>query len=738
MTAPARRTSRLSWLLGTAALIGVLPWSHPALAQDGTTAQATDGALAIPEVEVQATAWRAWQPVQGYVAPVTTTGTKTDTPLIEAPQSVGVVTRQQMDDQAPQTVSEALRYTAGVLPEVRPSARYDSVFVRGFGGQGTSAAFVNFLDGLRVGRGANYAVPNFDPWLLERIEVLRGPASVLYGQTGAGGLVNLVSRRPTETPIHEVRLEAGNDARMQTAFDFGGPLTADGTFQYRLTGIGRIADTQVDYVGEKRIAIAPALTWRPSSDTTVTVLAGFQDDPEIGFYNFYPATGTVLPNRNGSLGRNFFAGDPNWQKDQRRQAWVGYQLEHRLDDTWTVRQNLRYMNIDSERRVLSIASIAADGRTATRRALHAIEHADTLALDNQAQATFSTGPLRHTLLGGVDWSATWADSRVAVGTAPSLDLFAPVYYRTITGPAMGNAARTSQETDQVGVYLQDQIALDRFRLNLGIRHDWANSDTQAYSTGLHTKQDDQEWTWRVGGLYLFDSGVAPYVSYSTSFLPNAGVQAPARGGKPFEATTGEQYEVGVKYQPPGRTSFVQLAAYQITQDNVLTPDPLYTTFSVSTGRIRSRGIELDARASLTNNLDLIGAYAYTEAEIRRSNTAGVAGNRVPQVPEHSASGWLNYRFTEGALRGLQLGGGARYVGETYGNEANSFKVKDFTLFDAAVRYDFGARFESMKGLEFAVNASNLADKEYVASCNTDTTCYFGTGRLVLGSLRMRW
>ncbi|WP_424135380.1 TonB-dependent siderophore receptor [Roseomonas chloroacetimidivorans] len=720
-------------LLATAALA---PLALPAQAQQPE--QGADAAVSVPEVDVQATAWRSWQPVQGYVAPVTTTGTKTDTPLIEAPQSVGVVTRDQIDDQQAQTVSQALRYTAGVLPEVRPSNRFDSVFVRGFGGQGTGAAFVNFLDGLRVGRGASFAVPGFDPYLLERIEVLRGPASVLYGQTGAGGIVNLVSRRPTETPIHEVRLEAGTDGRLQAGFDFGGPLTADGQFLYRLTGIARKADTQYDYVGEERVAIAPAFTWRPDSNTTFTLLGSYQDDPEAGFYNFVPAVGTVIASPYGRIRSNFFGGDPNWNKEERRQASVGYQFEHRFNNIFTARQNFRYLHIDSERKVLSVQSVGANGRTGNRTLTHAIEHADTFALDNQIQADFSTGPVRHTLLTGLDWSRSSAKRRLGQSTGPAINLFSPSYYVPITAPTLGLAQTIGQITDQLGIYAQDQIAIDRFRFNIGVRQDFATSETVQRLNSSHTSQYDEAFTWRAGALYLFDSGFAPYFSYSTSFLPNSGTMSPARGGGTFDPTTGEQYEIGVKYQPPGMNSFIQAALYQITQQNVLTTDPNNSAYSVQTGEIRSRGIELEARASLTDNLDLIGTYTYIDAEITKSNTAGVSGNRVPQVPRNFASGWANYAFREGPLRGLELGGGLRYVGSTYGNETNTFKVPDATLFDAAIRYDFGQRFDMLRGLDFSVNVQNIADKEYVASCSSITACYYGNRRLVLGSLRVRW
>jgi iron complex outermembrane receptor protein len=731
---PRARSPRLALLASVALVVfGLVP-----------AAQAQDAAIEVPEVDVQATAWRSWQPVKGYVAPVTTTGSKTDTPLIEAPQSVGVITRDQIDDQAAQSVSQALRYTAGVLPEVRPSARYDSVFVRGFGGQGTGAAFVNFLDGLRQGRGLYFGVPNTDPWLLERIEVLRGPASVLYGQTGVGGLVNLVSRRPTAVPVNEVRIEAGSHALLQTAFDFGGPLTSDGQFLYRLTGIARKADTQYDYTQEERIAIAPAFTWRADDNTTLTILTSYQKDPEGGFYNFVPATGTVLPNPNGRIGRNFFGGDPSYDKYDRTQASIGYQLEHRVDDTWTLRQNFRYSHIDAEVNVLSVRSIT-NNRTGVRGATFVSDHANAYALDNQAQASFTTGPLRHTALFGIDWQRTSARARQGLASGagvPSIDLFRPTYFQGVQPIWTDPSGLTNQELDQLGFYAQDQVALDRWRFNIGVRYDRASIGTTTHqasgANASQISQFDDEVTWRVGGLYLFDNGLAPYASYSTSFLPNTGTFAPQRGGGNFQPTTGEQYEIGVKFQPPGMNSFVQVAAYHITQQNVLTRDPVYIASSIPQGEIRSRGIEVEGRASLNDNLDLIGTYSYIDAEITRSNNPGVAGNRVPQVPHHIASGWANYTFHEGPLRGLQLGGGMRYVGSTYGDEANSFKVKDVTLLDAAIRYDVGARFESVRGLELAVNAQNIADKDYVASCSTLTACYYGTGRLVLGSVRVRW
>lgn len=722
----------LTWRYTDAGTVTLLP--APTVSGDAGSA------IQLPEVNVQATAWRSWQPVDGYVAGVTTTGTKTDTPLIESPQSVSVVTRDQMDDQGSQTVAQTLRYTPGVLAEVRPSARYDSVFVRGFGGQGSGAAYVNFLDGLRQQRSISYAIPTVDPWLLERIEILRGPASVLYGQAGSGGIVNLVSRRPTETPTHELRVEAGSNDRRQAMFDAGGKLTEDGQFLYRLTGIARKSGTQFDGVDDDRIAIAPAVTWKPTSDTSLTVLASYQRDPEGGFYNFAPAVGTVLPNRNGKLGSDFYAGDPAYDNYTRNSASIGYQFEHRLSDVWTLRQNARYNHVNSSFNAISFSSLQANQRTATRSISDVNDMANTVAIDNQAQATVMTGPVDHTLLFGTDWSRGFArrDLGQFTGvTVPTLDIFNPVYGNRY--PTARSVQTTRQIQTQLGFYAQDQVAYENWRLTVGLRHDRADSETTVpTSNNSRTSQSDNAFTWRAGLLYLFDNGITPYVNYSTSFLPNSGSYSPARGGGAFTPTRGEQYEAGVKYQPPGMNSFIQLAGYSIRQRDVLTVDPLNNLYSVQTGEIRSRGIELEGRASLTSSLDLIGAYSYIDAEVTKSNTAGVAGNRVPQVPHHMASGWVNYRFQSGLLAGLELGGGVRYVGPTAGNDVNSFEVPAYTLADAAVRYDLGALKTELTGAELTLNVTNLFDKEFVSSCSSATACFFGDRRLVLAGVRYKW
>ena len=702
-----------------------------ALAQGAPAAQ-TGTAIGLDTIEVQGE--RASGPVNGYVARRSDTATKTDTPLMETPQSVTVVTRDQMDDQGAQNVSQALRYTAGVLGETRLSmGRYDSVFIRGFGGSGGTAGFVNNLDGLRYQRGINFLVPTYESWGLERVEVLRGPSSVVFGQVKPGGIVNMVSKRPKDERHGEVQLQFGSHERAQMAFDFGGPIDPEKTWLYRVVGLGRAADTQVDYTREERIFIAPSLTYRPNGATSFTLLTSFQRDPETGFYGFIPAIGTVLPSRAGRIRSNFFPGEPNFEGYSRNQANVGWAFEHRFNDVFTFRQNVRLSDLDSRNRTVAVGGIAADQKTLTRRATISNEHARTAGIDNQLQADFRTGPLAHKVLFGVD--GYWTDAKAftgAGGTVQSLDFTNPVYGRLpFILPAVPG---TTQTTAQYGVYLQDQIKLDRLSLLVGGRFDQAEARTRALTTGVLTKQDDTARTGRVALMYNFDNGFAPYVSYSTSFEPVAGT---AFGGTPFKPTEGEQYEAGFKYELPGTTAFLQASVYQLTQTNVATMDLAHPTFQIQTGEIRARGVEVEARATVFENLDLVAAYTYTDAEVTKSNGADLH-KRPPVVPRHTASLWAHYTFRTGVLSGFGLGAGVRYVGGGAGDPGNTFSTSDYTLVDAAISYDLAAASPALKGWKVQVNAQNLFDKDYISGCYGTTQCSFGLRRTVLATLSYRW
>ena len=679
----------------------------------------------------------------GYVAPRTVTGSKSDTPLIEIPQSISVVTRQQMDDQAVQNTGQVLRYTSGVFSEIQPvTGIFDNfMFVRGFTPD-------QYLDGLKLPAG-NWGVSQVDPYLLSRVEVLHGPGSILYGQGTPGGTVMLTSKLPTERARGEVLLQGGSYGHKQAAFDVSGPLDDDGRYLYRFVGLGLGNGSQVDYGSNARFALAPSFTWKPDASTTLTLLGQFQKDTGPVFYGFVPASGTVLFNPNGQIPTNRLIGDPSYSDYNRTVAQVGYRFEHQFDSNWTFRQNFRYQNLAVNTKNLFEAGLDVDSATLFRYAFNDIETMNNIAVDNQVLANLTTGPLRHSVVLGIDYQ--WNTSR-AVGAfnfnVPSINLFNPVYNMQIEplDPAFGFALDTKQSQNQLGLYLQDQIRIGRWSFMLGIRKDWANASTTDFSggTAATSTQFDQAVTYRAGVTYLFDNGIAPYASYSTSFAPTPGTTA---AGTPFVPTTGEQFEIGVKYQPPGFNSFLTASAFNLTQKNVLTPDPQNPIFSIQTGEVRVRGFEFEAHASLNDNLDLVAAFTYLDALNTQSTltdvtvngtTDMVQGKPVVSVPSVMASFWSTYTFDSGAARGLGLGGGVRYVGPSPGDDVNSFAVPGFTLFDAMVRYDLGRVSPRLERVSLQLNAANLFDTQYVASCTNVSFCSYGLRRTVYATLKYKW
>lgn len=692
-----------------------------------TAANANAQSLELPTIDVRG------DTEKGYVATNSGVGTKTNTPLLETPQSISVVTRDQMDAQGVQTVPQALRYTPGVFAEPRgvSSTGQEFGYARGF------TMNDKFLDGMKLLKG-EYGIAQIDPYFLERIEFVRGPASVLYGQNSPGGMLNLVSKRPTSQPLHEIETSIGSHNLKQLAFDFGGPLDTAGKFSYRLTGLARDAKSQVDFNGEQRVEIAPAFKWEPQAGTSFTLLTNYQRDPKGGAFAFVPAAGSYLPNPNGKISTSFFMGDPNWNKYDRTQATIGYLFEHAIDSTWTVRQNLRYKHLDSDVQGLYQTVLGADQRTLSRYGYLDREKIDALTTDNQIQAVFNTGPVSHKVIGGLDYQRNRFDQVVGFQFAgvPAIDLFSPVYGRTI--PNVPVTGSTLQTTNQVGLYVQDQIKFDRWALTLGGRQDYARSQTDNRLANSTTNTSDNAFTGRAGLVYLFDNGLAPYVSYSESFEPTTGTDF---FGSPFKPTTGKQYEAGVKFQPRGFNSFTTLSVYDLTQRNVTTQDPVTShgvNAKVQTGEIRSRGFEFEAHLSLADGLDMTAAYSYVDAKVTQSNSVDL-GKHPIAIPQQTASMWADYTFQSGQLAGFGAGGGVRYIGTSYGNAANLYQVPTYTLFDAAIHYDFRNLGPAYKGWKLSVNAMNLADTTYVSSCAAaPTVCFYGTRRTVLATMKYKW
>lgn len=662
-------------------------------------------------------------PIDGYAADTTVTGTKTATAITETPQSITTVTADEIKDQNAANLGEVLRYTAGARGETFGfEPRTTFLRIRGF----DVATSGIFRDGLKLSNPNFAAGYSLEPYGAERIDVLKGPSSILYGQAGPGGLVNYVSKRPTFDTRREVRVEAGTNELVQGQFDISGAVNDSDTLALRLVGLVRDSETQVDFVDDDRKYLAPSLTWQPTDATRFTVLAHWQyDDTQPS--QRYPLQGTLEPNPNGKIPDNRFTGEPGFDNYERRENALGYEFEHIINDQVTVRQNVRNYRNDVDDQTIYATSLLPDQRTITRARFDSFGRIDGLNLDNQVEIGFNTGAADHTVLVGLDHQDIDVSSRQFFGAASNLDIFDPQY-----GAAVAEAPIFKDEEGelkQTGVYLQDQIRWDRWTLSLGGRYDNARSETLSNLSGTTASRDDEEFSGRAGVTYRFDNGLSPYISYMESFLPTTGTDA---NGQPFAPETAHQYEVGVKYQPTSRT-LVTVAYFDLTREDYLTTNP--TSFlSEQKGEARSRGVELEARGQLAMGLELIASYAYTDAEITEASNPVEEGEPLEYTPEHEASLWSKYGFNGGPLHGLSLGAGVRYTGDSNGalfNGPNSqLEVPSVTLVDASITYDIGE-------VALGLHAQNLLDKEYVATA-FDSSATYGLRREVTGSVTYRF
>lgn len=679
----------------------------------------------------------AWGPAATIAAKHSATGTKTDTPLVKTPQSVSVVTREEMDMKQPVTVKEALGYTPGVFASRGSSNTIDAMAIRGF----TSVNTNQYLDGIKL-QGDNYSEVSMDPYMLERVEVLRGPSSVLYGKSNPGGVVSMVSKRPTTEPLKEVQFKMGTDNLYQTGFDFSDAIDDAGVYSYRLTGVARSQDAQQEMAKEKRYSIAPSFSWRPDDKTDFTFLSNFQNDPDAGYYGWLPREGTVVPyyDANGKahkLPTDFNEGEAG-NRMSRNQKMVGYSFAHQFDDTWTVRQNLRYTKLDTEYKSVYGFGYLGNGNI-TRSYVQSKEKLANFDVDTQAQAKFGTGDIDHTVLAGVDYMRMRNDIDADYGSASNLNLANPQYGNGNVSLYFPYEILNRQE--QTGLYVQDQAEWNKWILTVGGRYDFAKSSTFTRTTNSASQINDEQFTWRGGLNYLFDNGISPYFSYSESFEPTAGA---TKEGKPFDPSMGKQYEAGIKYIPNDRPISLTAAVYQLTKDKNLTANPADAAFSVQSGEIRSRGVELEAKAAVNANINVTASYTYTDAKY--THDTNFEGKRPVEVPANMASLWADYTFHETALSGLTVGSGVRYVGASSSfytangvnasRENEAFNVSSYTLVDATVKYDLG-RF-GLPDSSVGLNINNLLDREYVASCYRDYACYWGSDRQVVATATFRF
>lgn len=671
----------------------------PAQAQ----AKAGDAAL-LPVVTVTADLNRATATghIDGYVARHSISATKTDSSLRETPQSISVIASDEIGDRKAESLDETLRYTAGVTPNQRSLGSDDSSLLRGFTLETTGI----FLDGLR-NSGRTFS-SSIEPYGLERLEVLRGPASVLYGQIPPGGMVNAVSKRPSADMVREVGVEYGSYQRKQLKADLGGAIDAQGQWTYRLTMLGRESDTRLDHDRDNRLYIAPSLTWQPDADTKLTLLARYQtDNQQYAFPNQLKTPGPL-----GQIDpRVNLAGYDN--RFERSNKMLGYEFEHKLNAAWTVRQNLRYSDLSNDRTDLFPYELAEDGRHLDLYFWPVNVDSESLFVDTQLQGRLNTGAATHSLLFGLDYAKirnfdTYGDTRGFVGP---LDLFNPVYAKLPLVPSANPTRRDSPST-QVGVYAQDQVKWRQWVVTAGLRHDKAKISNSTVSLKDGTSKLDNEQspgatTGRLGAVYLFDSGWTPYLSYATAFSPEIGNGA---GGAALKPSRGKQTEAGVRYQPAEGNSLYTAAVFDLVRENVTTAMLGNPGVVVQTGEISSRGLELEARTELTRHLSVIAQYTYLDTEITSSNN-GDLGLQQMGAPKHSASAWGKYTFAVAEGRPAYAALGMRYLGKMRSNSDDNTNLRNagLTLWDAAAGFEQGA-------WRFSVNVNNLLNKQVLFDC----------------------
>lgn len=695
-----------------AALLASVAFSSGAFAQ-----QATE----LERIEVEGGFAEGSGIFTGYAAVDSTSATKGDTPLEKTPQAISVVGSEQIEDQAARTVGEATRYSPGIRSETFGfDPRNEWFLIRGF----TSQINSYFLDGLQLQSSDYYATWKVNPYLLDRIDILRGPSSALYGGSNPGGLINMVSKRPQFRNGGEVSVGVNEFGNVWSGVDAQG-VNAEGTLAARMVATGNIGDTEFDFIDDNRLAFLPSVTWAPTDDTSLTVYAHYSKGAYNG-QNFFPYVGTVTPAPFGYIPRERFTGEPALDKYDREQAMAGYEFEHSFNDTVTVRQNLRYAHLETD--ILGsyglnyLNSDPATGQL-TRGSYSSTPELGLFSVDNQVEVKAETGALSHTMLFGLDYKDYDLDEAVGFGTADTLDLLDPNY----GGPFnIFPFAAPDVRQQQLGLYAQDRIEIDRLSLLFSGRYD--NVWTERNTAGVITEDDQDALSGRAGIVYNFDNGLSPYASVSRSFLPTVGTDT-ATGGA-FSPETATQYEAGLRYQPDAwNGAYVGAAVFDLTRQNVITSDGVNLNRQI--GEVRSRGIELEAAGNITDSLKLVGAYTWYDLDVTEGNPMEVGMTPVG-TPEQFGSLWLDYALpVNGPLEGLSIGGGVRYVGSAYATTDNSLEVPDSVLFDAAIRYE-------KNNFEAALNVSNLLDENYVATCNGEFGCYYGEGRRVNLTLTYKW
>ncbi|MGB2078645.1 MAG: TonB-dependent siderophore receptor [Vibrio sp.] len=654
------------------------------------------------------------------------TATKTALTPEETPQGISVVSQQALKERAPRSIGETLRYVPGVNAELKGGSvvMYDNYNIRGFDNNQM------YYDGLVLQYLLGWNLqPQIDPFALEQVEVFKGPSSVLYGAMPPGGMVNLIAKAPQKESATQVSAATGTGNLKQVTFDSTGQI-GDSDVNYRIIAKARKKDGQIDSTEEERYLIAPSLDWAISDSTSLNLNLYYQNDPNMGMNSAIPASGSVYSNANGSMDSSMFVGDENWSKFKREFLMVGYKLNHEFNQNWSFLQNARYMNADLHQdNTYHVKDAFKENTGDLERYIYSTdEESEGFAIDNQVSGYVATGAIEHNLLFGIDYQKlTGRSDYTDYGTdGVDFNVFKPDNNLINVGSLSVAGVYTDKiDAEQIGYYFQDQMQWDRLTVMAGGRFDHYESESDY--VGSVTEANQREFSYRVGALYAFDSGISPYANYATSFEPTPGVD---ENGDSYKPELGKQVEVGVKYQSFDQRQNLTASYFHIEKQDALMADPTNPWGpELQLGEVRSQGFELEGQFMLNDSWDLAASYAYTDIEITKDSDGGLEGKTPIYVPKHSATLWSNYYLDEGLLAGTRIGGGVRYVGEREMDAQNTDKVPDYTLVDLSMGYDLGELSNSMSGATVNLSANNIFDKDNF-TCYDSANCWYGQERTV--------
>ena len=614
--------------------------------------------------------------------------------IFELPFSVSVVDKDFIEATGAKNIQDALLYTPGVYAgNFGNDTRGDWVKIRG-------ADPVKYLDGLKSHYG-HYNNVRVNTYALEHIEVLKGPASVLYGQSTIGGILNSVSKLPQEEESGELWAQIGTENRKQLAGDWTGKVDDEGKVLVRFVGLARNSDTQVDHVEDDEYLFSPSLTWRPNENTQLTMLANFQKAYGAVSAQFLPSYGTILPGVQGPIDPSTFVGEPGWDRYDREQQALTVKLDHRFNDIWSFSTTARYVDSATETREhwVDIGIVPAANGDVTRTLYSIDRDFQALNIDARLKAEFGLGMTEHKVLIGIDSQDTEIDESnyfYQRGAGGTINLYNPVYGVTVPG-TLATTDRPWAATDQVGVYLADHITIGNTIVSAAIRHDETTNETE----GSATKAKSDATTGQLGLMYQFENGVSPYISYAESFEPNTGTDGMGNLLKPTE---GEQTEVGFKYLSNDKDTSLTVAWFDIEQTDRVAAGS-------TPGGLRQVGAAIDGwELELQQKWDSLKL----RLNLTDLNAEDGSGGRLPYVAERLVSAWADYDFGNGWRTGL----GARYTGDNVG-WGGSPVVPSVTQYDAMVGYETG-------DWDFSLVVKNLTDETYVSWCRSaGTDCGYG-------------